>query len=278
MSPLGGRIIRRMAAALTDRDLQGILGFLYEAGEADGPDVLTDAALAALFRLIHVDRGGLCNVWRGLDPRADLERLTVNDFAGVEAEWCFGVEYAWTEEDEEICRRLVARDEPIPPHPRFLRRPVRVSDLHSRRALRANELWWTVGRRAGDDAVWLWLPGPEKGTLRRISFCSTEYGGIGDREVRIVELLVPHFAQLFRRAAVRRTQPAAGHGLTPREFEVMSLVREGKTNQEIAGILWVSPHTVGKHLENTYEKLEVTNRTAAVARLFAVSGDGGSPP
>jgi DNA-binding CsgD family transcriptional regulator len=48
----------------------------------------------------------------------------------------------------------------------------------------------------------------------------------------------------------------------------MSLVREGKTNEEIARILWVAPHTVRKHLENAFEKLEATNRTAAVARAF----------
>jgi DNA-binding CsgD family transcriptional regulator len=265
-----------MAAALSDRDMRGILDFLYEAGEADGPDVLTDAAVSALFRLVHVDRGGVCNVWRGLDPKADLERLTVNDFARVEAEFGLGLPYPWTDEDDEICRRLVARDEVIPPHPRFMRRPLRVSDLHSQRALRANELHCTLAPRFGGDSVWLWLPGPEKGALRRINFNSERYGGIGDRVVRILELLVPHFAQLFKRAAVRRSQPTTGRGITPREYEVMSLVREGKTNQEVARILWVSTHTVGKHLENVYEKLEVTNRTAAVARLFAISGNGGS--
>ena len=271
-------MIRRMAAALSTSDMQGILNFLYEAGEADGPEVLTDSAVAALFGLIRVDRGGACNVWRGLDRGADLERLTVYDFESVGAEWCFGVEYAWTEDDDAICRRLVARDELIPPHPRFMGRPLRQSDLHSQRAVRANELWWTVGRQYGSDTLWLWLPGPEKGSLRRISFCSATYGGIGDREVRILELLAPHFAQLFKRVAVRRNQPSAGHGLSPREYEVMSLVRDGKTNREIARILWVSPHTVGKHLENAYEKLEVTNRTAAVTRVFAISSELGPAP
>jgi DNA-binding CsgD family transcriptional regulator len=264
-----------MAAALSDRDVQGILGFLYEAGEADGPDVLTDAAVAALFRLVDADRGGVCNVWRGLDPRADLERLTVYDFARVEFEWGLGIQ-PWTNEDDEICRRLVARDELIPPHPRFMRKPLRLSDLHSRRALRRNELHCTLSPKYGGDSVWLWLPGPEKGTLRRINFNSEHYGGISDRVVRILELLVPHFAQLLKRAAVRRSRPTAALGLTPREYEVMSLVSEGKSNQEVARILWVSSHTVGKHLENVYEKLGVTNRTAAVARLFAINGNGGS--
>jgi DNA-binding CsgD family transcriptional regulator len=256
-----------------------MLGFLHEAGEADGPDVLTDAAVASLFGLIRADRGGVCNVWRGLDRRADPERFTVYDFASVRAEWGLGFQHYWTDEADEVCRRLVARDELIPPRRRFMRKPVRLSDLHSRRALLANEMHRTLAPLTGygDDAVWLWLPGPEKGTLRRISFCSADYGGISDRQVRILELLVPHFEQQFRRAAVRRGQPTARRGLTPREYEVMSLVRDGKTNQEIARTLWVSSHTVGKHLENAYQKLEVTNRTAAVARLFAINGNGGPP-
>ena len=45
------------------------------------------------------------------------------------------------------------------------------------------------------------------------------------------------------------------------------------TNVEVARLLWISPATVRKHLENAYEKLEVHNRTGAVAALRA-AGDG----
>jgi len=41
------------------------------------------------------------------------------------------------------------------------------------------------------------------------------------------------------------------------------------TNQEIAALLLVSPHTVRTHLEHAYKKLQVHTRTAAVARAFA---------
>jgi DNA-binding CsgD family transcriptional regulator len=56
-------------------------------------------------------------------------------------------------------------------------------------------------------------------------------------------------------------------GLTAREREVLGWVARGRTNAEIAAHLWISPLTVGKHLENVYVKLGVRTRTAAVARF-----------
>jgi DNA-binding CsgD family transcriptional regulator len=53
--------------------------------------------------------------------------------------------------------------------------------------------------------------------------------------------------------------------LTAREREVVSWVARGKTNAEIAELLWLAPSTVRKHLENVYAKLGVNTRTAAVA-------------
>jgi DNA-binding CsgD family transcriptional regulator len=58
--------------------------------------------------------------------------------------------------------------------------------------------------------------------------------------------------------------------LTPREREVLSWVARGKTNPEIAELLWLAPSTVRKHLENVYGKLGVSTRTAAVARFLGL--------
>jgi pimeloyl-ACP methyl ester carboxylesterase/DNA-binding CsgD family transcriptional regulator len=55
--------------------------------------------------------------------------------------------------------------------------------------------------------------------------------------------------------------------LTTREREVLRWVARGKTNAEIATALYIAESTVRKHLQNAYEKLGVSSRTAAVALL-----------
>ena len=52
-------------------------------------------------------------------------------------------------------------------------------------------------------------------------------------------------------------------GLTSREFEVLGLVALGLTNEEVSERLFISPRTVGQHLRSIYNKLGVSNRTAA---------------
>ncbi|MEL7172082.1 MAG: DNA-binding response regulator, partial [Pseudomonadota bacterium] len=75
---------------------------------------------------------------------------------------------------------------------------------------------------------------------------------------------------LLTRVSPRRTQApgeelARRLGLTPREGEVLGWLADGKANRDIAAILSLSPRTVNKHLEQIYAKLQVENRTAAVA-------------
>jgi len=59
--------------------------------------------------------------------------------------------------------------------------------------------------------------------------------------------------------------------LSQREFEVFRLLAEGKTVNDIAGILNLSPKTVGTHHTNIRQKLDVSN-SAELARLAIRSG------
>ena len=54
-------------------------------------------------------------------------------------------------------------------------------------------------------------------------------------------------------------------GLTPRQVDVLRLVAEGRTAADIAARLGLSPHTVRNYLDRIYDRLNVRDRTSAVA-------------
>ena len=52
-------------------------------------------------------------------------------------------------------------------------------------------------------------------------------------------------------------------GLTPREVEVLRVVAQGLTNEQVAERLVISPRTVDTHLTSIYGKIGVSSRVAA---------------
>ena len=65
--------------------------------------------------------------------------------------------------------------------------------------------------------------------------------------------------------------PAPGtEPLTAREIEVLALLAEGLSNDEIGDRLFVTANTVKSHLSHAYAKLGATSRTSAVARARAI--------
>ncbi|MFI5720705.1 LuxR C-terminal-related transcriptional regulator [Nocardia sp. NPDC051750] len=82
---------------------------------------------------------------------------------------------------------------------------------------------------------------------------------------------------------------AEAHGLSSRELQVTQLIARGLTTAEIAGTLFLSPHTVRDHIKAVFAKVEVSSRGELVARLFTEHywpalpepvrvSDPGSPP
>jgi DNA-binding NarL/FixJ family response regulator len=71
--------------------------------------------------------------------------------------------------------------------------------------------------------------------------------------------------EAFSRALEPDASPAITQDvLSAREVEVLGLVAEGLTDQEVAQRLFLSPRTVGRHLTSVYHhKLGVGSRTAA---------------
>jgi DNA-binding CsgD family transcriptional regulator len=98
----------------------------------------------------------------------------------------------------------------------------------------------------------------------------------GDDESALVELRAAHSA--FERLGARLDQRAAAAllgdrntsggdtlGLSTREIDVLRLVADGLTDGEIAERLFISPHTVHRHLANARTKTNLPSRAAVVA-------------
>lgn len=91
-----------------------------------------------------------------------------------------------------------------------------------------------------------------------------------------------HLADAIRRAArgetvlaptvaarlADRLRAPAPADLTAREVEVLALVAKGLSNSEIGRELFIGEATVKTHLLRAFQKLEVTDRTAAVTAAY----------
>jgi DNA-binding response OmpR family regulator len=82
--------------------------------------------------------------------------------------------------------------------------------------------------------------------------------------------LVARARGLARRAGAHEhlDAPAPRAGLTARELEVLQLLAEGHDQEEMAKTLFVSPRTVGKHIEHILAKLPARSRAEAVAIAY----------
>lgn len=137
------------------------------------------------------------------------------------------------------------------------------------RVQRLRNAWYaTVMRKHGvEHEMKLWLPSPPE-VVRGFFF--VRYAGHRDFDERhrtVLTVLRPHLEAIRERWERRHRPP----GLSERAAEIVHLLRDGLTNQEIASRLVISTGTVRTHLENIFGKLGVHSRTAAVTRAFEES-------
>jgi transcriptional regulator EpsA len=97
----------------------------------------------------------------------------------------------------------------------------------------------------------------------------------GKRQAYFAQILMPYLhTALHRMLQAEQDTPKqrmlGETRLSSREIEVISLVRDGKTNKQIAEALRLSTPTVKNHMQNVLRKLDVSNRAQAVAKAVQV--------
>src|SRR6478609_9143319 len=108
---------------------------------------------------------------------------------------------------------------------------------------------------------------PDGGLQHRLLLWRFSGRDFTERDCLLLTVIHPRLASLH--AAIRRRQ--TGVNLTARQWELMHLIAAGNTNRQIASRLGLSEGTVRTHCENIFRRLQVTNRVAAVARVFPES-------
>ena len=248
--------------AISERDVAALLDIVHDgASDADGEPFPT-RVLSALARLIPSD------AYVGYQEADVAGRFRVVELVEVVGEPASAAiegafhTYGW--QNPMHCG-LRARQDHV----------LRLSDLLTRRQRRTLAYNAYVWQPSGIyDGLRVWLPAAP-GRSRSI-YLERSAKNYTDRELTLLSLLRPHLIRIKTNADSRR-RFARATSLTPREAEVLGWIARGKTNGEIAVLLSLSPHTVRKHVENIFEKLDVRTRTEAAlyARRTPVP-DGGA--
>ncbi len=86
-----------------------------------------------------------------------------------------------------------------------------------------------------------------------------------------IEIALYNFAQKnknrFPELSMTVINKCLTEAVTEREFDLLHLIYEGNTNQQIADTLFISLNTVKKHINHIYLKLNTTSRSSTIARL-----------
>jgi DNA-binding CsgD family transcriptional regulator len=244
-------------ALLTELDLS------YHTDGLPDRDTYLTVASACLSEALPGDTTG----WGGL---VDLAKPTVKEVWSQKPWWC---------NEAEGYRRLGVLNAVIAEHPIVVHRrahpdsePVlRLSDCISHRAFRSSrvyhELFVPIGARyqlaittADDPSNVGWA----------INRSTRDFTDADLQHARHLQPLLALLDTIYSSSPIRRTDSAhtdearkRAH-LTVRELDVLTLLADGLSAQQIARLNRISVRTVRKHLENIYEKLECHDRLLAV--------------
>ncbi len=142
---------------------------------------------------------------------------------------------------------------------------LRTSDLVTDAEHRQSGMYVDYERATGVEhelMVCLDAGGPQR-TLRLL-FGRGPGSDFAERDVAVLTLLRPHLQSAYVAAERKRRGMLP---LTRRQQEILRYVAAGYSNAQIARRLGISAATVGTHLENVFQRLQVSSRAAAVAKV-----------
>lgn len=242
---------------LGQRDLRNALEFVHAASSIDASEPFAQPTLDLLARVIPGEFVSYSEWDISEAPRLKMavEHPVVSipaDVAEARREYCCSYPLSVVRHSSEI-------------------RALKISDFLSLRELHRLDYYDSVLRPFRiEHQMRLWVSAPARAAR---FFCFDRLRSqrdFSERDRGLLDLLRPFLVAIRERFELRYAErPTNGAALTEREGEILRWVARGKTNQEIASLLFVSPHTVRKHLENAYAKLGVHTRTAAIACAFA---------
>jgi PAS domain S-box-containing protein len=234
---------------ISERELQAH----YAIGQALSDWESFEEGVVMLLRRVGTALGfGVGSLWT---RNADSGRLTCRAFwsaPGVDP-----AEFERTTRATEFCS-----GDGVPGRAWKSEHPVFTDDIREDVTARCGELADALGLRSG---IAFPASGPD-GTLAVLSFYSFERLAPSDHLTRT---LVAIGRELGRFLASRRVE-LGPLPLSRRELQVLKLAAEGHNGPRIGELLFVSPATVKTHFENIYEKLGVSDRTAAVAYALRI--------
>jgi DNA-binding CsgD family transcriptional regulator len=148
--------------------------------------------------------------------------------------------------------------------------PRRLSDFISARQFHRRPIYNLVYRSLGVETQLAFGLEPSRAGVVGFAL-SRGRADFSERDVAVLATLRPLLTQIRASLGHRPAAPESRLSLTRRQRDVMFLLSRGATNHQIALELGISEKTVAKHLEHVFRRLEVTNRTAAVAAWRAAS-------
>ncbi|TAK89871.1 MAG: hypothetical protein EPO06_10670 [Burkholderiaceae bacterium] len=142
-----------------------------------------------------------------------------------------------------------------------------------------HKLWWGIFKQKGFEK--LYVAGSTDLRSKYLTYlCATDiqlnHDLSADAVCDLLGVLTPVLHDTLgriRREKKRLKEKRGDTLLSPREQEILGWVRKGKTNAEISAILGISFPTIKNHVQNIINKLNVSNRAAAVDKAFGPSDE-----